>query len=507
MKLPHWMWLSLLLLVAGFTLIVWRVEVYGYPLLPDAEDVSWTVQTRISIEPGEGPVKLTLELPHKTPGLARLREDFISRGFGLDVQDKPDQRSATWSIRRSNSSSTLYYRAQFYRDPENDDFAPVPAYPQVPQLEEPFATAMRSLADRARQKSADIASFASAIIAEINAAAPSEEISLFLNSPEYAGRKAEVAQTLLAAARIPSRQINGLLLVESERQAQLTPWLAVHNEQRWLFFDPVSGDEMLPQNLLIWWLGDTPAVTVSGAEVTSLQWSVRRNLVTSLELAERRADEHDFGLAALSLMHLPLQVQSVYATLLLVPLGALVLVFMRNFIGLRAFGTFMPVLIALAFRETGLLSGLVLFALVIAVGLILRMYLERLRLLLVPRLAAMVTIVVMLMLLISLLSSALEWEVGLSIGLFPMVILAMVIERMTIVWEERGPGDAMIESAGSAVIAVLAFLVMGLDVVRHMVFVFPESLLIVLGLTIACGRYSGYRLTELIRFRELAARS
>ncbi len=507
MKLQHWMWLSLLLLAAGFTLIIWRVQVYGYPLLPDAQDMSWTVQTRISIEPGEGPVKLTLKLPHRTPGLARLREDFISRGFGLDVQDKPDQRSATWSIRRSNSSSTLYYRAQFYRDPENNDFAPMPAYPQVPQLEEPFATAMRSLADRARQKSADIASFASAIIAEINAAAPSEEISLFLNSPEYAGRSTEVAQTLLAAARIPSQQINGLMLVESERQAELTPWLAVHNEQRWLFFDPVSGDEMLPENLLIWWLGDNPAVTVSGAEVTSLQWSVRRNLVTSLELAERRADEHDFGLAALSLKRLPLQAQSVYATLLLVPLGALVLVFMRNFIGLRAFGTFMPVLIALAFRETGLLSGLVLFGLVIAVGLILRMYLERLRLLLVPRLAAMVTIVVMLMLLISLLSAALEWEVGLSIGLFPMVILAMVIERMTIVWEERGPGDAMIESAGSAVIAVLAFLVMGLEVVRHMVFVFPESLLIVLGLTIACGRYSGYRLTELIRFRELAARS
>jgi len=505
MQMRHWMWLSLLLVVAGVSLIIWRVEVYGYPLLPGAEDETWTVQARVRIDPEQGPVKLTLKLPDKTPGLARLREDFISRGFGLDVQDKPDQRSATWSIRRSGSSSTLYYRAQFYRDPENQAFAPVPAYPDVPSLDEPFATAMRSVTDRARQKSADIASFASAIIAEINASAPSEEISLFLNSPEYAGRKTEVAQTLLAAARIPSLQINGLLLVESERQSELTPWLAVHNEQQWLFFDPVTGDELLPDNLLVWWLGDTPAVTARGAEITSLQWSVRRNLVTSLELAQRRADEHDSGLAALSLKQLPLQAQSVYATLLLVPLGALVLVLMRNFIGLRAFGTFMPVLIALAFRETGLLAGLVLFGLVIAVGLILRMYLERLRLLLVPRLAAMVTIVVMLMLLISLFSAALEWEVGLSIGLFPMVILAMVIERMTIVWEERGPGDAMIESAGSAVIAVLAYLVMGLDVVRHLVFVFPESLLVVLGLTIACGRYSGYRLTELIRFRELSA--
>ncbi len=504
MKLQHWMWLSLLLVVGGATMMIWRVQVFGYPLLPDTEDITWTVQARINIVPEDGPVKLTLKLPDKTPGLARLREDFIARGFGLDVQDKPQQRSATWSIRRSSSPSTFYYRAQYYRDPGNQAFAPVPAYPEIPQLAEPFATAMHSITDRARQKSADIASFTTAIIAEINAADPSEEVSLFLHAPEYVGHKTELARTLLAAARIPALQINGLLLVESDRVAQLTPWLAVHNEQEWLFFDPSTGEQLLPENLLVWWLGSAPVVTATGADITSLQWSVRRNLVTSLELAQRRADEHEFGLAWFSLYRLPIQVQSVYATLLMVPLGALVLVLLRNFIGLRAFGTFMPVLIALAFRETGLLSGLALFALVIAVGLILRMYLERQRLLLVPRLAAMVTIVVMLMLMMSLLSAALGWEVGLSIGLFPIVILTMVIERMTIVWEERGPGDAMIESAGSAVIAVLAYLVMEQDVMRHLVFVFPESLLIVLGLIIACGRYSGYRLTELIRFRELA---
>ncbi len=506
MVLRHWLWLALTLIAGGIALIVWRVEVYGYPLQPDAEDATWSVQARMRIDPGEGPVKVSLKLPHRTPGLARLREDFISRGFGLDVQDKPQSRTATWSIRRSSNQSTLYYRAQFYQDKGAEEFAPRPAYPEVPALEEPFATAMRTVTARAREKSADIASFATEIIAEINSASPADEVSLFLHSPEYAGGKIDIAQTLLAAARIPSVQINGLMLVESDRLAGLTPWLAIHNEQRWLFFDPVTGDEGLPDNLLIWWLGDEPAVELSGAELKSLQWSVRRNEVTSLELAERRADEHHFGLSAISLSRLPVQVQSVYATLLLVPIGALILVLLRNFIGIRAFGTFMPVLIALAFRETGLVSGLVLFSLVIATGLVLRMYLERLRLLLVPRLAAMVTIVVLLMLIISLLSSQLQWEVGLSIGLFPMVIMAMVIERMTIIWEERGPGDAMIETAGSAVIAVLAYLVMGLELIRHVVFVFPESLLIVLGLMIACGRYSGYRLSELIRFRELVGK-
>ncbi len=143
----------------------------------------------------------------------------------------------------------------------------------------------------------------------------------------------------------------------------------------------------------------------------------------------------------------------------------------------------------------------------IAVGLTIRFYLEKLQLLLVPRLTAVLVVVVILMVLLSMLSHRLGWDVGLSVGLFPMVILAMVIERMSIVWEERGAYDALKESAGSAVIAAMAFYVMSLPLVQHLVFVFPEILLVLLGLTIVMGRYSGYRISELFRFRKLVEKS
>ena len=39
---------------------------------------------------------------------------------------------------------------------------------------------------------------------------------------------------------------------------------------------------------------------------------------------------------------------------------------------------------------------------------------------------------------------------------------------------------------------------------EHLLFVFPELLLAVLAVTLLLGRYSGYRLTELYRFRVLA---
>jgi len=110
------------------------------------------------------------------------------------------------------------------------------------------------------------------------------------------------------------------------------------------------------------------------------------------------------------------------------------------------------------------------------------------------------------MTLISIVSYKLGFDRGLSVALFPIVILSMTIERMTIVWDERGPKEALVQAGGSFCVAVLCYLVMNLDVVRHFVFVFPESLLVLLAAMLALGRYSGYRLVELPRFRVLAGK-
>ena len=106
----------------------------------------------------------------------------------------------------------------------------------------------------------------------------------------------------------------------------------------------------------------------------------------------------------------------------MIPIGALAVVVLRNLVGVTTFGTFMPVLVALAFIETQLLAGVVLFSLVVALGLSFRFLMEHLRLLLVPRLASVLIIVVLLMAFISILSHELDIDTGLSVGLFPMVI-------------------------------------------------------------------------------------
>jgi hypothetical protein len=499
----HWLCLALVLVITGLAIAAYKVNSLGYPLQAGAADESWTVQVRIQLEVEQGPVRVDLRLPRHTPGLARLREDFISPQFGVALQDDGWSRSATWTVRRSRGPQTLYYRATFYRQSSSEQQPPAPAFPPRPLLEEPFQTAMLSVVEQVRAHSADVESFAAEMLARINGPAPSSEVALFLNDPDWRENPVRIARILLADARIPTQQINGLMLSATETRATPTRLLAVHNGDVWIYMDPATGRRGLPESFLYWWAGEEPVLQVSGARLNDIQWSIRRNEIDALMLAEHRAAAAASGLAWFSLLDLPVDTQAVYAVLLLVPVGAFVIVLMRNVVGVRSFGTFMPVLIALAFRETGLIGGLALFTLVVAFGLTGRFYLERLRLLLVPRLTAVLIIVVMLMVGLTLLSNRMGIEIGLSVGLFPMVILAMVIERMSIIWEERGPQQALLEGFGSALIAALAYLVMTLPEVEYTVFVFPELLLVMLGLTILMGRYTGYRISEALRFREL----
>ena len=497
--------LAMLLIAAGGSLIFYKVRELGFPLLPDSSAQVWTIEATLSFDAGPGPIKLSAYIPGLTPGFAIQDENFVSRGFGARPRYVDGGREVQWTRRRARGPQKLYYRAVIYKDPGRIEDDTTPPFPSSPMLAEPFATAAAMLVEEVGRKSADPASFTQELLGRL-AGDRDENADLLLGPSPGAFDIAETATTLLAAALIPSRLIRGVLLQDQQRRAELIPWLMVHDGTRWLYFDPVSGEQGLPDNFLLWYSGSDDPATLDGGTDLDTRLSISESRADPLLLAQQRSQERGGLLANLSLFSLPIQTQAVYAVLLLVPLGALCVAVLRNLVGVQTFGTFMPVLIALAFRETRLVWGIALFSTLVVLGLGFRFYLERLRLLAVPRLSAVLIIVVLLMLGVSVISNRVGLDTGLSIALFPMVILAMTVERMSTVWEERGAGDAIQQGFGSLLVATLAFLLMDLEVAKHLVFVFPEVLLIVLALTLLIGRYTGYRLTELFRFRDFSGR-
>ena len=161
----------------------------------------------------------------------------------------------------------------------------------------------------------------------------------------------------------------------------------------------------------------------------------------------------------------------------------------------------MPVLIALAFMQTSLVTGLIGFLLIVGVGLLIRSYLSRHNLLLVARIALVIISVVLIMALFSVLSFRFGLSEGLKLTLFPMIILSWTIERMSILWEEEGAKEVLRQGGGSLFVAILGYLIMSNDWVQHLTFHFLGLQFIFMALVLLCGSYTGYRLLELKRFR------
>lgn len=499
--------LALLLFLVGGAIFVYKWRVLGYPLFPEEETRIWTVEANLTFDAGptKVPVKATLQIPGLTPGFAVLDENFLSPGFGFTTRYVSSGRQVQWAIRRAKGPQTLYYRVVVYKDPGQAESDTTPPFPVLPSLGPAKDLAVRELVQQVQAQSADPASFTVELLKRLASPGEDQNVQLLLGRQRDMVTRARTAVTVLAAAQIPARLLRGVYLVDREREAHMVPWLEVNDGERWIYFDPANGSQGLPENFLIWWRGGGGLYSVDGGGDVDIRLSVQRNEVDPVLVAQRRAVDWQSRIPDFSMFSLPIQTQAVYGVLLMIPLGALLVVLLRNVVGVTTFGTFMPVLVALAFRETQVLAGVILFSLVVSLGLLFRFFMENLRLLLVPRLASVLIIVVLLMASISIVSQQLGFDMGVSVGLFPMVILTMTIERMSVVWEERGPTEAIQQGVGSLIVAALCYTVMEIDLLKHVFFVFPELLLWVLAFTLLLGRYSGYRLLELVRFKSLAA--
>ena len=506
MRKLHLYLLACILCSVGLGLAYYKVTVMGLPLTASEQAEVWNIEARINFRAKpDSAIKVTLPLLLNPPGYSILDEDFVSADYGLAIEQDNAGRVARWAKRRAQGKQLLFYRVVLFENKEavqKPDVAPV--YPKPPKYPEDLEPVIKGVLEKARQQSADTVSFSQRVIEQLNAAPSMPELKLLLKHIERTRNLAKNLGWILAGARIPSRIVRGLRLQDNKEYSELEYFLQVYDGEQWRSLNIRDGQEGLPLDFMVWQIDDDRVFSIEGATESSIQYTVASALQETINIAGSRSAEKGFHLMDFSLYTLPVHIQNVYKVLLMIPLGALVVVFMRNIIGIRTFGTFMPVLIALAFRETELLWGVTLFSLIVGLGLLLRAYVEQLKLLLVPRLAAVLTMVVLLIAGVSVVMHKLGLETGLSVALFPIVIMTMTIERMSLTWEEAGPAEAFKQVSGSLLVAVLGYLAMNISEFQYMFFAFPELLLVVLAVILMLGRYSGYRLMELWRFRAFA---
>jgi hypothetical protein len=199
---------------------------------------------------------------------------------------------------------------------------------------------------------------------------------------------------------------------------------------------------------------------------------------------------------------LPPEEQRLAKFLLLLPVAALIVCVFRNVIGIVTFGTFAPALLGLAFRDVASLPGILVFLLILLVGWLMRRVLNRYHLLQVPRIALLLTLVVTVLLVVIVLANHFSMRATRYISLFPMIILTGMIERFWTLEEEDGTVASFKRLLTTLGVSAVLALILSIPALSRQLFRYPETLGLVMAALLLIGRYTGYRLSELFRFRD-----
>lgn len=495
------------LLLLGFGVAAFKHFALGFPVWPGERETVWTAEAKVTFTADGGPVKVRLSLPNSTNDLLVLDQGATGYGFGYYVENEGQGRTGVWEAREADGRHSLYHRARIYKGggrPEVFEGFEEPDTPKPPVFEGRDATAADAVLAEAHAFSADSKGLAIQLAQAIWAEQPSQAVKVLLGEDPKADRKNAMITRLLHAAAVPTLPLKGMFLDSEGSSSRLSELLAVWHEDSWTVINPKTGEAGLPELFLPWQIGDEPLFQVEGAEDSDIDFAV-----TAAELAASKAALTYGGirgayLVDFSIFSLPVESQNAFKTLLLIPIGALVVVVLRNLVGLQTSGTFMPILIAMVFVQTELITGLILFVVVVSIGLFIRSYLTSLNLLLVPRIAAVLIVVITLYIFLSVIGFKIGLTQALSVTFFPMIIISWTIERMSVLAEEEGMKDVLLQGGGSLFTAVIAYLLMTNRFVEFWTFEFPELLLVVLAVILVIGQYTGYRLNELWRFEPLA---
>lgn len=328
------------------------------------------------------------------------------------------------------------------------------------------------------------------------------------------GGKSRLLVALLRSRGIPARVVTGLKLARSQNR-HAHHWVEAWIDGRWLSMCPYYDHYgPLPSTYLIFGYGDVSIVRGRNVRDLSYSFSVERPPAPLTTIADDPSSARRL-LKSLSLWMLKPQEQRLVQFLLLLPIAALMICFFRNIIGLNSFGTFAPALVGLAFRDQhgmrgGLwsyvetsLPGILIFVVILLIGWGMRRLLNFYHLLQVPRVSFMLSFVVVVLIAGIVLANNYQQILPSNyISLFPLVILTGMIERFWTLEAE----DSMISSFKTLVstiviAATIAIFLSFQPLVNHM-FCYPETLGLVMAGQLLIGRYTGFRLTELFRFRE-----
>lgn len=197
-----------------------------------------------------------------------------------------------------------------------------------------------------------------------------------------------------------------------------------------------------------------------------------------------------------TLSDLPARMQGHLEYVMFIPLSAVVVVFFRLTLGIQVFGLFRPILLAIAFKITGLELGLVFLAVVMAAIVLIRPVLRVAGMHSYAREAVTLGAVVVVMLATIAVGARAHGEMLFRVARFPIVSLCLISEHFARALWEKSVWNALWRGSMTVLAGMLICLLSQMPGLMHLFLRFPELLIAQIGCVVAVGEFLNLRLLE-----------
>ncbi len=189
--------------------------------------------------------------------------------------------------------------------------------------------------------------------------------------------------------------------------------------------------------------------------------------------------------------------------LLVLPVIAMILTFLKQVVGITTLGLYTPSIIALSFLALGWPVGVLFLVFIIITGYGARTLVRRLRLLYIPKVAIVLT-VVSLTLLLLMGCSALFFNITFSREtIFILLIMSTLAESFLNIKTEQGWMNAAIGVGETILASLLCVFIVQWSLFQALMLAYPELIILTVIVDILLGKWTGLRLVEYVRFREV----
>ncbi|NOQ68176.1 hypothetical protein GQ568_01925 [Patescibacteria group bacterium] len=195
-------------------------------------------------------------------------------------------------------------------------------------------------------------------------------------------------------------------------------------------------------------------------------------------------------------------VDTIYLILALPFIATLIAAF-RQLIGIKSFGIYTPLVLTFAFWAIGIKYGLAIFIVIFITGTAVRYILKNFRLLYMPRMAIVLTVISLAILALLAVGGYFQKTGLASTSILPILILITLIEKFISTQVEKGFRTAAILSFETLAISIAGYYFIIWDTFRDLVLNHPEYVLLLFVINIFLGKWTGLRLSEYLRFREV----